>query len=447
VSDENSSIGGELQPDSPLKFSALEILASRYGLLTDIARALIRESDPERYAEEALERLGGLISFVRCSLALHEPGSQTYRMRVRIERRPGVARGEFHDVPLTSGVGGRTISGGRVVYVPNFDQVDPRLGVVDPEMESGHLRSVLSIPLKTGSTVLGALILGTERPEAYTSMDLRNARQVTDMLALALERHQALERRMELDAALRAESRRLANAVSRLEATNLELDSFIYAASHDLRAPLLSIGGLAELAELALQSGDITDLGDMLARIRKNVRRLDQVVSDTLQVSRAHRMERCDVDTDVEELIEEVVESLAGMIQEGQMGVLIRNEVEGPVRLERRRLRQILVNLLSNAIKYRDPKADASYIRVESHVEHSWLVVVVADNGIGIPEDQRGRVFDMFYRASNQSTGAGLGLYLVKEHATAMEADVSLRCEGETEFTVRIPLPLAGEEQ
>jgi signal transduction histidine kinase len=108
---------------------------------------------------------------------------------------------------------------------------------------------------------------------------------------------------------------------------------------------------------------------------------------------------------------------------------------------DRGRLKVVLKNLISNAINYSDPNKTESYIRISIEQENGFYSIQIADNGIGIPEDQLEHIFEMFYRANESSQGSGLGLYIVKETIEKLKGKVeveSSKGEGST-FKIKIP--------
>jgi signal transduction histidine kinase len=104
----------------------------------------------------------------------------------------------------------------------------------------------------------------------------------------------------------------------------------------------------------------------------------------------------------------------------------VKIEATAELFLDQSRLAVILNNLTSNAIKYRDDKKDQCSIEVQCHVTDKLLTIVFRDNGIGIAPELLNKVFDMFYRATERSEGAGLGLYIVKETVEKLGGSISV---------------------
>jgi signal transduction histidine kinase len=100
--------------------------------------------------------------------------------------------------------------------------------------------------------------------------------------------------------------------------------------------------------------------------------------------------------------------------------------------------KMVLGNLLSNAIKYHSPQKPDPYIQVDFERTMGKVSFAVADNGEGIAEEHHEKIFDMFYRASENSNGTGLGLYIVKETLARLGGSVELQSQKGTGTTIKI---------
>ena len=128
---------------------------------------------------------------------------------------------------------------------------------------------------------------------------------------------------------------------------------------------------------------------------------------------------------------------------EGADRIKIEKEIScEPICTDRARILTLLNNLISNAVKYHNPQHESPVIRVKISGSERAARNIVEDNGIGIPKDRLGRVFDMFYRAHDYSKGSGLGLYIVKEVVDKLGGTIrvtSTPWKG-TSFTIVIPV-------
>jgi signal transduction histidine kinase len=221
-------------------------------------------------------------------------------------------------------------------------------------------------------------------------------------------------------------------------------DAFVTAVSHELRTPLTSLTGFLELL------GDEEDrLGltgrTYLTAARRSTGRLQSIVEDLLLVAQieAERLELHPEATDLAELAAGAVETARPAAAE--KGITITLETEGPLPFEgdTARLAQVLDNLLSNAIKYTPGGGSVvvSADRVNGHRR-----IEVADDGIGVPQDELGQLFSRFYRASTATRraipGTGLGLVIARAIVEGHGGTISLEsreAEG-TRVTVTLPL-------
>ena len=217
--------------------------------------------------------------------------------------------------------------------------------------------------------------------------------------------------------------------------TNNELDRFIYSASHDLRAPLTSILGIVKVAEWEYQDSEINHYLDM---IRRSVNKLDHFVNDLIDYYRNSRSQTNQDEIDFNELINESYDNFRYMNGAEKINLEVANNLEQPFYSDEYRLRIIFNNLLSNAIKYQNPEAEQPYLKIDLREGDKQIEIKFKDNGLGIEQSKMNHIFDMFYRASQDSEGSGLGLYIVKEAVEKLSGSINATSEpGEgTEFTI-----------
>lgn len=231
----------------------------------------------------------------------------------------------------------------------------------------------------------------------------------------------------------------LQNQNAQLAKANTELDQFAYSVSHDLRAPLSSILGLINLYNLAKTESEKDSL---VALISGRVNTLDQFIRDILDNSRNSRTEIKLEEVKLPVMIRQVISQLSHMRDFGKQELQLQVPETFNIVTDAGRLRIILSNLISNAVKYYDPAKPNPYIRISAGIENSHWHLTVEDNGLGISDNHRGKLFDMFYRAHAHGEGSGLGLYIVNEVCKKMDGSISVKTvygEGSS-FTVSLPL-------
>ncbi len=230
--------------------------------------------------------------------------------------------------------------------------------------------------------------------------------------------------------------------------TNVELDRFVYSTSHDLRAPLSSLLGMIAMVSEETEGGNVRQIAH-LKMMEESVLKLDRFIEGILDYSRNSRMEVEREEIDFKKAVQDVRENLKFM--DGTSGMNLRVEIVEKEKFvsDKRRVNMVLSNLISNAIKYRDLLKTDSFIEVVIQTFKVNAIIVVKDNGIGMSESAKGKIFDMFYRASKQSTGSGLGLYIVKETIEKLKGSISVESQKSvgSKFTVIIPNLLNDESK
>ncbi|MEM8533830.1 MAG: ATP-binding protein [Chloroflexota bacterium] len=288
------------------------------------------------------------------------------------------------------------------------------------------IQSHLCFPLTARGNILGAIsFMLTQSDRHYTANDIplieefvRRAATAADNARLYLEAQEAVRTR----------------------------DQFLSIASHELKTPLTSLRGYAELFQRrATREGTLKERDQRaLTIILEQSSRLNRLIDSLLDLSRI-QMGRLGIDQapiDMRELTQRVVERTRMSVDQHTLDL---HNVEQPLMVQgdELRLEQVLQNLIQNAIKY-SPEHNMISIRVERH-EHTAHISVI-DQGIGIPTEALPRLFRRFYRAQNvdpkRISGMGIGLFLVKEFVTLHGGEVIVESQegiGST-FTVSLPL-------
>jgi signal transduction histidine kinase len=194
-------------------------------------------------------------------------------------------------------------------------------------------------------------------------------------------------------------------------------DEFVLTASHELRSPLTSVQGFAEL--LMLERDSLTPKQvETVEIILDNCRHLVRLLNDLLDLARsdAGRLTITPKPTEVAPLIDDAVRTMRGQTESAQQ--ILTQEVDSglpPIEVEAYRIRQILVNLLTNAHEY---SPEGASIEVTARVVDADVEIAVTDNGPGIPESQLQHIFERFVRGDAGLTqrvgGTGLGLAISK---------------------------------
>jgi len=222
-----------------------------------------------------------------------------------------------------------------------------------------------------------------------------------------------------------------------LKIRNSELDNFVYKVSHDLRAPLSSVLGLVHLAQMP---GNDDNPAEYLKIIGDKVGQLDHFITDVLSHSKNLKLDVKNDVIDFNSIIDRTFKDLGYMRGADQ----VRCEVViqgGEFYSDPWRIGEIFRNLISNAIKYRKLNGVSCEVSIQIAIDEKQASIQFKDNGIGISTENMNRIFEMFYRASEQSEGSGLGLYIVKNAVEKLNGQLtvdSLPGEG-TAFEITLP--------
>jgi PAS domain S-box-containing protein len=227
-----------------------------------------------------------------------------------------------------------------------------------------------------------------------------------------------------------------------LKIRNAELDNFVYKVSHDLRAPLSSILGLVNLAKVP---GNKDDLFEYIDLIGTKVEHLDNFISDVLSHSKNLKMEVSLAKVDLVHVIDRTFADLHYLT--GAREMLRHVKVEGvEFYSDPWRVSEIFRNLISNAIKYRQINGSRTpEVWIKVNVDNLRADISFSDNGIGISHENLNRIFEMFFRATEQSDGSGIGLYIVKNAVEKLGGQISVASkQGEgTRFNIVLPNRIA----
>jgi PAS domain S-box-containing protein len=223
-----------------------------------------------------------------------------------------------------------------------------------------------------------------------------------------------------------------------LTKANRELDRFVYSASHDLRAPIASLLGLIRVARL---ESSLENIDKLLQMQEKTLHKLDTFIRDIVDHSRNARTLIQHEEIDFKKIVDESFEHfsfLDNLKNIRRTGVINQS---CPFYSDPSRIQIILNNLISNSIKYSDLQKKDSYISIEVTIDSQKAIIIIEDNGEGIRPEMQERIFDMFVRATERSTGSGLGLYIVKEVVDKLNGKITLKSTYGIGSLFRIELP------
>jgi signal transduction histidine kinase len=304
-------------------------------------------------------------------------------------------------------------------------------------LELEELHSFINVPLLYQERLIGSLSLGADSPQVFTPEHLNIAREVADSLSTAISQAR-------LHQEVQDHAQELSRAVERLQELDNLKSEFIQNVSHELRSPLALIRGYAEMLSIGAL-GKLEPEQEISVRIiSRRAQMLGDLVDDITNLLAVETRPMSQTPVAVDSLTQTAVEDFRVAAQ--QAGLALEAEIapelpkiSGDVQY----LRRVLDNLLSNAIKF-TPVGGRVSVRMWREADE--LLVQVADTGVGIPDEEKERIFDRFYQVDGSTRrrygGMGLGLALVNEivEAHGGRVKVDSKVGQGSAFTVSLPV-------
>jgi signal transduction histidine kinase/CheY-like chemotaxis protein len=436
-------------------FAAQAALAVRN---VDLVTALESRTDELRRKVTQLEALGAVGHAESFSLNLNEvlntiitqavelsgaDGGSIYRFdedakEFRIETVCGTSR-ETHEALRRTRIGlddtflGKAATLARPMELPDLGDapLDPYLSI----LAEGGWRSLVAVPMIREGRIVGAMVV-RRRTAGHVSAEIRDLlKTFAGQSALAM-----------INAQLYGQ---LEQQSAELEVASQHKSEFLASMSHELRTPLNAIIGFSEVL-LERMFGELNERqDDYLRDILSSGKHLLELLNDILDLS---KIEAGQMDLNRSEFaVRESLEYCLSMVRERALkqrillGLDVAPEV-GLLNADRLRFRQVVLNLLSNAVKF---TPEGGQVDVRAFIRDQDLVVLVADTGVGVPAEDRERIFDSFQqgtRLSGQAEGTGLGLTLTKRILELHGGRIWVDSEAGKGSTFGFALPVGSEE-
>ena len=392
---------------------------------TRCARALGSSLDLDEAFEAFIRELRGLVPFDRMAIVLEEAGTAQVMAVAGLGADVVFSRGSRQPVGET--LLAEVLRSGQPAY--RKDMKDTRYPEEREFMELGlHCR--IAAPLLHGAQAFGMISLVRREPQAFKSQELELVGLLGRLVASAVQNIRAYE----------AEHR----TVEELRRLSTLRADFVSLVSHELRAPMASVVGSAQTLLLRWRELTPDQRDSFLGLISSETDRLAVLVGDVLDTSRIEAgtfTYRFD-DVDLGELVRDSVAGISLAQDEVRVGADVRGEMPR-VRGDRDRLQQVLTNLLDNAVKY-SPAGEE--VKVTAFQVDSQLQIEVADQGPGIPSDQKRLIFEKFGRGHSAGSpgkpGTGLGLFIARSIAEAHGGSLEVSSAPDLGATFTLTLPL-----
>ncbi len=212
----------------------------------------------------------------------------------------------------------------------------------------------------------------------------------------------------------------------KLRQKNNELNTFVYKATHDLKGPLASILGLSQLAADNVKDPEASSY---INYIRESTLRLDMILNDLLRISTVTHVTPSYQRIDLNKIVNNIASIVGGNHKKEGVDIKTSINVTNDLFTDETLLTSALQNLLDNAVKYKNTRAIQPYAMIEAHNYKEGVAISISDNGCGTPKEMQDKIFDMFFRGNEKSTGSGLGLYMVKKAVEKLNGDINFTSE------------------
>ncbi|OUJ72169.1 sensor histidine kinase [Hymenobacter crusticola] len=225
-----------------------------------------------------------------------------------------------------------------------------------------------------------------------------------------------------------------------LTRVNADLDSFVYMATHDLKAPINNLEGLVQALGETLADQPDTAARPLLGMMEEAVTRFQRTLGQLSEVLRLHQAPNPANSIELAAMVADVRQDLLPALQQtgGQLAVDV---AACPiVAIPAKSLRSVLYNLISNALKYHHPERQP-LVCLSCQDQEGWWCLCVQDNGLGLTSDQQVALFTLFRRFHNHVEGSGLGLYTVKKIVENLGGRVEVQSELGVGSTFQVYIP------
>jgi len=282
-----------------------------------------------------------------------------------------------------------------------------------PEWAASGLHAFMGVPIIIGDKGLGVLSLYNRTPtKKFTQRDVSLIEALAQEVAIAIQNARLFEALQKELIKHQQTQDQLQITVTELEAKNAELERFTYSVSHDLKSPLVTIGGFLGFLEADIQKGEMQRIENTINRIREAARKMHRLLDELLELSRIGRLINPPSEVPFGDLVSEALELAHGQLTERQVQVKVEAELPN-VNVDRVRMVEVLQNLIVNAIKFMGEENNP-LIEIGVQTQNREPVFFVKDNGIGIAPEYHTKIFGLFDKLDAKSDGTGIGLALVK---------------------------------
>ena len=411
--------------------------AERLAVLHDLDQSILAARSPGEIGRAALGRMRRMVPCHRCSVVMFDFAHEQAQLIAGYAAGVAIPPGAL-SLDQLSPV--EALRRGAVRSIDDLAALEAPAPILR-ELRDGGLRSVLSVPLLVDGEAIGEVNLASSAPKGFTAEHRDIAMEIAAPLAIAIQQARL---RDELGRQAAELERRLAERGAALRAATAELETMLYAVSHDLRDPLRHICGFTQL--LLDDAGSALDpaVQHYAHRIRDGANRMSSLVDDLVHLARVGRQDLMRRPVNLTLLAEDVVSQLQTQAEGRE--VEWRLQPLPTVDCDANLVRLALQSLLSNALKFTRPR-DRTVVTVRPIDHEGQAGIAVQDNGVGFKMAYAGKLFGVFQRLHRpdefEGNGAGLALVqrIAQKHGGRVWAESG--AEGGATFYLTLGAPAA----
>ncbi len=421
------------------RFEELQRKERYLTIINDFAVTLLEETSMEGIVWSIAKQVIAKMGFEDCVIYLMDKEKQVLVQRAAHGPKNPEKLDIYNPItiPVGRGVVGTAAQTGEVQVVADTRK-DKRY-IID---DSFRL-SELSVPILYKNEVIGIIDSENSEPDFFTDDHIYILKAVAAISSIKIMHAKALEElrnhQVILEEKIEERTEELHHTIERLHRSNQDLESFAYAASHDLKQPLRTITSYLQLLELTEK--DLSqNAKEYLEYAVKGSKRMHSLLEGLLSYSRLRKNEEAIMEVDLNQLLENVLFDLEAAIQSTNaqikyydLPVLKGNPTQ---------LSQLFQNILSNAIKFAKPE-ESPEIEIKYSQKKEVHLFEIQDNGIGIPDEFKEKVFKLFSKlhTPEQISGSGIGLALCKRIVETHNGKIWIESEEGKGTTFFIQLP------
>jgi len=423
-----------------------EELIQRLASLTTIGKSISLSYTTDDLLETIYTECGKVIDVSIFSIALVDTKTNELSFELNVERGVRLAKSRL---PITEGLNAWVVSNNKPLLLAS-SRDEAKYGVESYD-DGISTEAWLGVPMVARHHVIGVISVQSFEKNAFREDDLVLLTAIANQAAVAIENahlYKDLEGlNLALEYRVNERTNELREANIRLVAADRSKNQFLASMSHELRTPLNAIIGFSSILIDSTRGSLQPRLYRFLENIHTAGSHLLDLINDILDLAKIEsgKLQLHFETFELRDTIAVVERVIKGMAAERHVSVITKIEDDiGNVHLDEGRLKQILLNLLSNAVKFSNHSGFV-YLNVK-RADPDAVRIEVTDNGMGIPADELGRIFEEFYQVRDNNTrrhkgGTGLGLSLTKNFVEMHGGTIAVHSEPGKGSTFTIDMP------